>query len=134
VWSLGVAGARGEDVCEVLRFEARTAHHEAGHKLSGVNAAKSIYGFFKALPAVLPAQWSAPKIHRFNEVLKALCTDFYVRMAHVADKYYDLATSHGVIQGAESVPSTGLGKDTDRPFGSSGVPLPPVNCGRHITT
>ncbi len=123
--SSGLPEAAGE----VVRFEARTAHHEAGHKLAGVNAARSIYRFIQALPMTLPSSWSSTDIRRLNNCIEDVCTNFYIERAHVADELYDTMTTHGVVQGAESAPEVGLGNDQERLFGSFGIPLPPV---RHV--
>lgn len=82
---------------EAHRATVRTAHHEAGHRLSGEEVRAAIWRFVSALPRDIPPD-DVPAV---NAAVKHVAHGFYMAMGRAADRHYDRQTGHGKTQAAE---------------------------------
>jgi hypothetical protein len=116
VWA-NAAAAPADDRAEAMRANLRTAHHEAGHRLTSEQLAKSIIACAEHMPGrVLPAA-----VDRMNGAFDAICSKFYSPMARRADVRYDAATTHGMVQGGQYADVVEV-ESTDVPSTVSGGP------------
>jgi predicted secreted Zn-dependent protease len=114
--------AADEDRAEAVRFQQQTAQHERGHSLTGENVATCIANVINALPEMVPPR----DVNGYHRSIQRLINEFFIPCAGMADLAYDEITNHGSVQGAESVPETGLGND--RGFDTiDGLPCAPLS-------